>query len=126
MLINYNNRFWDNHNNLFGCISDKQFFGIIGNRNSNESFVLRYFLSKVWAARSKLLHNSDSKFWCTIDNASIHKSDTVKEYAKINKTCLAMIPAYSPFFNVVEFIIQALKVKTRNYRFMKSKDCLIL
>ena len=98
---------------LLIAFSSKHFYGIMANKNPNDSFAFRHFLGKVWEARFKYFHNFDSKFWCIIDNASIHKSDIIKEYTKKNKIWLIAIPAYSPSLNAVESIIQSLKAKIK-------------
>ena len=95
------------------AFSLKYFYGIMANKNSNDSFVFSHFLGKVWEARSKYSQKFDSRFWCIIDNASIHKSDIIKEYVKQNKICLITIPAYSPSLNAVESIIQSIKAKIK-------------
>ena len=95
------------------AFSSKHFYGIMANKNPNDSFVFRHFLSEVWEARSQYFHHIDSRFWWIIDNASIHKSDIIKEYTKKNKLSLIAIPAYSPSLNAVESIIQSIKAKMK-------------
>ena len=93
----------------------------MANKGTNDSKVFRYFLGKVIEARNNIFGNIDYKIWCVIDNASIHKTIIIKEYAERNKVCLITIPAYSPSLNAVESLIQSVKAKIKNLGLKESK-----
>ena len=96
--------------------SSKRFYGIMTNQSSNDAFVFRYFLSKVCDARTKIFLDSNSKFWLIIGNASIHKTDIIKEYAKNINIHLITISAYSPSLIAAESVIQSIKMKIKKYQ----------
>ena len=104
------------------AFSLKYFYGIMVNKNPNDSFVFRHFLGKVWEARSKYFQNFDSRFWYVIDNASIQKSDIIKEYAKQNKISLITIPAYFFLSMLLSLSFSLYRRKSRNCRYVESKQ----
>ena len=55
-----------------------------------------------------------------IDNASIHKTRNVDQYAKRNKISLLTIPPYSPALNGSETVIQAIKAKVNKRRIQRK------
>ena len=98
------------------AFSWKHFYGIMSNESTNDLLVFRYFMSKVCEARLNLFNKFDSKFWCIIDNASIHKSSQIKIYTKQNNSSSITISTYSPLLNAVESIIQSIKAKIKSFR----------
>ena len=78
------------------------------NQGTNNAFVFRYFLSKVYNARDQILLYSNLKFRRIIDNARIHKTDIIKEYSKINSIHLTTISTYLHSLNAAESIFQLL------------------
>ena len=51
-----------------------------------------------------------------LDNASIHKTAAVKEFAESTKLHILTIPPYSPSLNGAEVLIQAIKAKINQKR----------
>jgi len=51
-----------------------------------------------------------------IDNASIHKSKIIKEYAISKSWFLIFIPPYSPCFNPIENVFSSVKHHYRKYK----------
>ena len=64
------------------AVSPKHIYGILGNENANTSHVFIYFLDNLLKYREKLFEMQDENTVYVMDNASIHKTKRVDEYAK--------------------------------------------
>ena len=64
----------------------------MANQGTNNAYVFRYFLSKVYNSKDQIFLDSNLKFRSIIDNARIHKTDNIKEYNKINSIHLTRYP----------------------------------
>ena len=98
------------------AVSPKYIYGILGNENANTSHVFIYFLDNLLKYREKLFEMQDENTVYVMDNASIHKTKRVDEYAKEMKIPLLTIPPYAPALNGAETVIQAIKSKINKHR----------
>ena len=74
----------------------------------------------------KYVRKKEKKKWIIIilDNASIHKTKTVKEYCKKNNIMIVYLPAYSPEYNYIEKIWKIIKKEFgklyHKYKYIKT------
>ena len=81
-------------------------YGVIG---TNETFDSNMFLQFLIQMKENLHSN-----WVFIaDNASIHKTNQIREYLEDTKQLLITIPSYSPWLNPWEHLIRSIKSKIR-------------
>ena len=98
------------------AVSTKHIYGILANSSANTADIFVYFLDCLLKHREKLFKMSNNSTFYVIDNASIHKTENVDEYAKRNEISLLTIPSYSPALNGAETVIQAIKAKVNKQR----------
>ena len=98
------------------AVSSKHIYGIMASENANTAEIFTYFLDCLLKHRNKLFKMSNDKAFYVIDNASIHKTKNVDQYAKRNEISLLTISSYSPALNGAETIIQAIKAKVNKQR----------
>ena len=86
-------------------------YGVMGTNQTFDSNMFLQFLIEI----KENLHSD----WVFIaDNASIHKTNQIKEYLENKKQLLITIPSYSPWLNPWEHLIRSIKSKIR----MKQKN----
>ena len=86
--------------------SKLRIYGVIG---TNETFDSNMFLQFLIQMKENLHSN-----WVFIaDNASIHKTNQIREYLEDTKQLLITIPSYSPCLNPWEHLIRSIKSKIR-------------
>ena len=98
------------------AVSSKHIYGVLASSNANTAEIFTYFLDCFLKNCERLFKMSNNNTIYIIDNASIHKTRNVDQYAKRNKISLLTIPPYSPALNGAETVIQAIKAKVNKRR----------
>ena len=96
--------------------SSQHIYGIMASEKANTAEVFMYFLDNLLIHSERLFNKCSEKTLFIIDNASIHKTKSVDEYAKRKEIPLLTIPPYSPALNGTETIIQSIKSKVNLQR----------
>ena len=91
--------------------SSQHIYGIMASEKANTAEVFMYFLDNLLIHHERLFNKCSEKTLFIIDNASIHKTKSVDEYAKRKEIPLLTIPPYSLAINGAETIIQSIKSK---------------
>ena len=97
------------------AVSSKHICGMLASSNANTAEIFIYFLDCLLKQCEKLFKTSNNACYI-INNASIHKTMNVDQYAKRNKISLITIYLYSPALNGTETVIQAIKAKVNKRR----------
>ena len=100
--------------NIVVAFSRLRMYGIMFNKNANDSLSFIYFLQQLAMIRrvSHLLLNN--KWWVIADNASIHLSIKVQEWLEKSSMRLITISPYYPSLNPTEMVLDAIKCEIRN------------
>ena len=93
--------------------SEHKFYGIMGNQGANDHQIFIHFLCEFLEAKLDPVIDDFSKFLLVIDNASIHKTREVQEFASKHRIKLLTISPYSPSLNAAEYFIQSIKAKIK-------------
>ena len=101
---------------FFWAFSRQQFYGIMGNKESNNSASFIYFIKKLFESRAKCSTTTDLKPILVFDNATIHKSKDWTKFYHDNKIIVLTIPPYEPALNPAEKLILAIKTKIKSSR----------
>ena len=98
------------------AVSEFRIMGIMANSSSNTSDVFLYFLNQLWKEIYGESNQNNETYWLIMDNASIHKTNEVRNFF-INKCLHAVtIPPNNPALNAAENVIQAIKAKIKQRR----------
>ena len=95
------------------AVSEKHIYGVMANEKTNTAKFFVHFLNKLLELREKIIKENESKVCFIMDNASIHKTVDVKQFAMRKWIHLLTISSYSPALNGAETIIQAIKSKVK-------------
>ena len=93
--------------------SETRFYWVMANEGTNNSKIFWYFLSNVLKYRTLNIKNSNNDLLIVWDNASIHKTNTIKDFLKRNELHMLTIPTYCPSLNPIETVIQSIKAKLK-------------
>ena len=94
-------------------VSVEHIYRLMVSERANTVEIFIHFLDNLIKVRDKVNKGNDSKFWCILDNASIHKTADVNTFAIKRKIHLLSIPSYSPALKGAETVIQAIKSKIK-------------
>ena len=94
---------------FFLAFSKQHFYGIMGNKELNNSASFVHFIKKLLESRSNCNATSNLKQILIWDNAVIHKSKDWAKFYSDSKICMLTIPPYEPALNPVEKLILAIK-----------------
>ena len=98
------------------AFSEQRFYGIMGNKESNNSASLIQFLIKIFECRSKIITIENLNPFTVWDNASLHKSRELLKIYKDSGISVLTIPPYEPALNPAEKLILAIKTKIKIYQ----------
>ena len=100
--------------NIVVAFSRLRMYGIMINKNANDSLSFIYFLQQLAMIRRASHQLLNNKWWVIADNASIHSSIKVQEWLEKSNMRLITISPYSPSLNPTEKVIAAIKCEIRN------------
>ena len=95
--------------------SENKFYGLIVNKETNTHHTFKHFLIKLIKLRELQTIQTNDKYWIIYDNASIHKTKSIKELATKMKIRVLTIPPYCPVLNAAENFILSIKKKIIKY-----------
>ena len=100
--------------NIVVVFSRLRMYGIMINKNSNDSLSFIYFLQQLAMIRKASHQLLNNKWWVIADNAPILSSIKVQEW--LEKSCMRLITisSYSPSLNPTEKVLAAIKCEIRN------------
>ena len=98
------------------AVSSNHLYGVIASDKASTAPKFIYFIDNLLISLSKNATSNIKEIVFIIDNASIHKTNEVDDYARRVKIPLLTIPPYSPALNGAETVIQALKAKVNKNR----------
>ena len=90
---------------FFLAFSKQHFYGIMGNKEPNNSASFVHFIKKLFESRSNCDSTSNFKPILIWNNAVIHKSKDWSKFYFDNKISMLTISPYEPLFNPVEKLI---------------------
>ena len=93
--------------------SERHFYEIMANKNTNNSEIVWYFLRNIWNYRTRNIGDSVNNFWFVVYNTSIHKTTKVKDLWSENGQRILTIPSNWPSLNPIESVIHAIKMKIK-------------
>ena len=79
--------------NFLSAASERNFYEIMANKNTNNSEIFWYFLRNVWNYRTRNIGDSVNNFWIVVDNSSIHKTTKEKDLWSENGLLILTIPS---------------------------------
>ena len=98
---------------LLIAASETRFYGVMANKGTNNSKIFWNFLSNVLKYRTLNIKNSNNNLLIVWDNASIYKTNMIKDFLKRNELHMLTIPLYYPSLNPIETVIQSIKAKLK-------------
>lgn len=115
----HNNHFLDNGRiksmSLILAVSNKKVMNFFLNKKANNAHTFKIFLKNLHKSiiSSKTTRNiyESNKICLLMDNATIHKTDLVKDYLKSTKFNVIYLPPYYPDLNSAEFAFRNMKIK---------------
>ena len=91
-------------------LSSKAGYSVLGTTGTGNSPLFSHFL-KLVVDESKKYSDQNNKVVIVWDNASIHKTQRVRDLLKTSKISMLTITPYSPWLNPVEGFIGSFKKK---------------
>ena len=94
-------------------ISNKRILGLMGVKETTTSDIIVIYLKSLFEALQRSNNGTNCECVVIWDNASVHSNSLVRNFIKSSKLRVISIPAYSPFLNPAEKLINAIKMKIR-------------
>ena len=95
------------------AFSEKRIYGIFAFDSTTDSETIKYFISKIYQARSEGYNESSTNALLVCDNAKYHKSTIIKNFVEACGVKLLTITPYWPWLNPAEHIIGHIKQKLK-------------
>ena len=97
-------------------VSKRNIYRVMASQKACTAKVFIYFLNELLNLRNRVEIENDSIKCFVMDNASIHKTAQVEQFAKKKSIRLLTISPYSPALNGAETVIQSIKSKVKKRR----------
>ena len=98
------------------AVSKRHIYGVMASQKACTAKVFIHFLNELLNLRNRIEIENDSSKCFVMDNASIHKTAQVEQFAKKKSIRLLTISPYSPALNGAEIVIQSIKSKMKKRR----------
>ena len=95
------------------AFSEKRVYGLFAFDSTTDSETIKYFISKIYQARSEGFNENNANAVLVCDNAKYHKSIATKTFIESCGVRLLTITPYWPWLNPAELIISHIKQKLK-------------
>ena len=102
--------------NWIVALSNKGTYGLQCTDSTGDSNFMMKFISDLCIDRNQKLEMENQKFVFLMDNASVHKSDSMKSFLSSSNMRSITICPYSLHLNPAEKLIQAIKAKLKKHQ----------